>query len=359
MESSNYLNGESANRCESGEFSESKVSCVDQKNSLTPPGKLMAFSDHCDADSKISTSDWIKVETGNLLPQVDVSSYENEINLAKSIEAASVVSNVALLKLNSNRESIKLLRRSLKVLGRNLKSTKVRKSYDRKANSKSSTESIEEFVDQDYQDYQDYQDNQDNQSADESESETEIRKKNTRKCKTLEKDVYRENLYDQYDPKFAKRFPLVIKGLQDFWFYNGIFIQNGCSVKSPLPSYLVPWPESDLEPLLAPFLSDKIKRRVLKGMSQGKLYNIDYKRLGLIFTKRMRMQSDRWTRCPLCVKEYIGKANVIRHMETLHSNFTCFCGSCGRIYLRRGICFSHDCPQRRKGPDGQTHHSNH
>ncbi|XP_053206375.1 uncharacterized protein LOC128390651 [Panonychus citri] len=176
---------------------------------------------------------------------------------------------------------------------------------------------------------------------------------------------------------YAKRFPFILKWLDNFWFYNEIAIKNGRIVKSSLPSYIskknifnikrrskasrqvnpnprvfahvqneVPWPESDLEPLLTPVLSDTIIRRVLKGMSQGKLYNIDYKKLSKIFIHRIRMDKDERAKCPLCDNKYDNKLNAIKHIESIHTNFACFCGSCGQIYLRRALCLTHECTKR-------------
>ncbi|XP_053206591.1 uncharacterized protein LOC128390845 [Panonychus citri] len=361
MESRNYLtDDESDNHCENNKES-------DQRNVLVDPGKLVAIDGHCYDDHNIRLDDLSILETGpdNDLPQIDVDSHENEKYLVKSIEAASIISSSIQLKLNCNRKSVKLLRRSLKVVERHLKSSKTRKSNDRKAKSEPFTRSNEKLG-------RDYR-----VSADETDSESQLKEKNTRKCKKLEKDVYKEDLYDQYDPKYAKRFPFILKWLDDFWFYNEIIIKNGRIVKSSLPSYIsrknilnikqrskasrqvnpnprvfahvqneVPWPESDLEPLLTPVLSDTIIRRVLKGMSQGKLYNIDYKKLSKIFLHRIRMDKDERAKCPLCDNKYNNKLNTIKHIESIHTNFACFCGSCGQIYLRGALCLTHECTKR-------------
>ncbi|XP_053206557.1 uncharacterized protein LOC128390814 [Panonychus citri] len=371
MELTDYLNCESgSNHCRSGELSESRMFCLDQRNSLAHFDKLMAFGDDRYAKIKISPSNWIKTEDvpDIDLPYVDVNSNEDTSSLAESIMLAYDGNDSFLIKLSLNRESIKFLRRSLKLVEDRLESTQ--STIKRKWKSKvySYLESIKRY---------DKTDHQSSTDESESENESQVYKKVKRDLK-FGVDHSEGKPIDGINCTFEKRFQLRVKNGKDFWIYTRNLIENGriqeqnfpvniCSYSiyhlnkrlktskklNPDPCFFthvqnkVPWDESDFEQLLlVPKIPKETSKRVIKGMSQGKLYNIDYSRLSQLFYGLIHEQINGKAKCPLCRRAYNTRSSVIEHLESIHSNFSCFCGRCGHLFLRSGRARIHKCPSK-------------
>ncbi|XP_053206556.1 uncharacterized protein LOC128390813 [Panonychus citri] len=369
MELTNYLKVASANHCGSDELSESSLSCLDQRNSSTHPRQLTAFGDHCYAKIKMSPSDWIEAETDpdNEIPQVDVEGHEVVNSLVESTLVAIDTNNSFRIKLSLNRESIKFLRRSLKLVEDRLESTQ--STIKRKWKSKvySYLESIKRYDKTDHQ-----------SSTDESESENESQMyKKVKRYSNLENDQNEIKPIDEIIRTFKKCIQFRVNHCEDFWMYSRNLIENGRIQEQNFPvnicfsskdhldkrlqfltklnpdpcvfshvKHKEPWGESDFEQLLVPKIPKETAKRVLKGMSQGKLYNIHYAQLSQLFSGLIREEINGKTKCPLCGRVYTIRSSVIDHLESVHTNFACFCGRCGHLFLRSAPARIHKCPSK-------------